>query len=57
MNMEISDQCKDFIRRCLTKDLYSRPAVKQLLEHPWIKEGHRLIELGCTLFESELGDL
>jgi serine/threonine protein kinase len=35
---DISQQAKDFIACCLDRDKLTRPTVKQLFEHPWIKE-------------------
>eukprot|EP00798_Chlamydomonas_sp_ICE-L_P022135 gene22135-29197_t len=33
----MSNECIDFIERCLTKDPWERPTAKELLAHPWIR--------------------
>ena len=35
---DISENAKDFIRKCLTRDQNSRPSINELFEHPWIHE-------------------
>lgn len=35
----VSEACKDFVRRCLTRDVSERPSAEELLDHPWISEG------------------
>ena len=37
---EVSDECKDFLKKCLEKNQYSRPAASSLLDHPWFKKSH-----------------
>lgn len=32
----VSEDAKDFIRKCLTKDYTSRPSALELLNHPWL---------------------
>lgn len=34
----ISDNAKDFIQRCLTRDQDKRPSIAALFKHPWISE-------------------
>lgn len=52
---DISENAKDFIRKCLTRDKNARPSINELFEHPWI---HEYIEeqLEKSLEKSE-GDL
>lgn len=33
---KISDDAKDFVRVCLTKDCKNRPSAKDCLQHPWL---------------------
>jgi len=33
----VSDEAKDFVRRCLVKDIPARMTAQEALEHPWIK--------------------
>jgi serine/threonine protein kinase len=35
---DISENAKDFIRKCLTRDQHARPSINELFEHPWIHE-------------------
>jgi calcium/calmodulin-dependent protein kinase I len=34
----VSEQARDFIRRCLTTDPHSRMTAHEALNHPWVKE-------------------
>lgn len=33
---EVSAECQDFIRRCLTREYAERPTAQDLLAHPWL---------------------
>ena len=35
--IEVSDEARDFIDKCLQFDESKRPSAIELLEHPWIK--------------------
>jgi serine/threonine protein kinase len=34
----VSDDAKDFIQKCLTKDYQHRPSAMELLNHPWLTQ-------------------
>lgn len=34
----VSDLCQDFIKKCLIKDLNTRPSTLECLEHPWLSQ-------------------
>ena len=34
---DISDEAKSFILKCLERDPNKRPSVRELFQHPWIK--------------------
>ena len=36
---KVSDHCKNFIKKCLSKDPKQRPTAEELLEDPFIKSG------------------
>ena len=33
-----SENCRDFLKQCLTVSKKSRPSARELLKHPWIRE-------------------
>ena len=33
---EWSESVRDLLRKCLTKDYFERPAVRDLIHHPWV---------------------
>lgn len=35
---EVSAECLDFLKQCLTRDYAKRPSSKELLAHPWLRE-------------------
>lgn len=43
-----SENFKDFVKRCLTKDYKQRPKYNQLLEHPFLKSSHILSLSGVS---------
>lgn len=56
----ISPDAKDFVRRCLKKELHERPMAEDALSHPWLTKSDcadrftgTALELVCTPFEFE----
>merc|ERR1712070_331451 len=41
---DISDEAKDLIRKCLTKEPLDRISAIEALDHPWMKMDHELID-------------
>ncbi|CAL8379653.1 unnamed protein product [Arctogadus glacialis] len=39
---DMSPNCKDFLKRCLTKRALGRPLLQSLLLHPWLRGARRL---------------
>lgn len=35
-SVQVSEVCKDFIAKCLSRDYSLRPSAAELLKHPWI---------------------
>ena len=36
--IKVSEQCKDFLQRCLTPDPKQRISIQQIYDHPWFKQ-------------------
>lgn len=38
-HVEVTEQCKKFLRRCLDKNMKTRPTIRELMQDPWLVEG------------------
>lgn len=45
---EVSHDCSDFVRICLTKDPKKRPSSVNLLKHPWVSQVTRKVDGDCA---------
>lgn len=55
---DISEDAKDFVRMCLTKDFMKRPSAKECLAHPWLtktdcNDRFKGVALTCQPFKYE----
>lgn len=49
---QCSDDCKDFIKKCLLKDPSKRLSADQAYQHPWIKANWSKVMPSITISES-----
>lgn len=51
-HIEVSNECKKFLMRCLDKNLNSRPTIRELMIDPWLAEGSRQLVIRSLTIET-----